>query len=89
MTFETFFNIIFGILGEDKDIAVFMRELFDQILEPPDDVDFINPLYDRSAPTLRKYVNPNDTKHCLPAKIVKQMHDYIELTDQLRHCESM
>ena len=78
MTFETFFNIIFGILGEDKDIAVFMRELFDQILEPPDDVDFINPLYDRSAPTLRKYVNPNDTKHSLPAKIVKQLHDYIE-----------
>ena len=78
MTFETFFNIIFGILGEDKDIAVFMRELFDQILEPPEDVDFTNPLYDRSAPTLRKYVNPNDTKHCLPAKIVKQMHDYIE-----------
>ena len=78
MTFETFFNIIFGILGEGKDIAVFMRELFDQILEPPEDVDFTNPLYDRSAPTLRKYVNPNDTKHYLPAKIVKQLHDYIE-----------
>lgn len=78
MTFEAFFNIIFGILSEGKDIAVFMRELFDQILEPPDDADFTNPLYDRSAATLRKYVNPNDTKHCLPAKVVKQMHDYIE-----------
>ena len=78
MTFEAFFNIIFDILGEDKDIAVFMRELFDQILEPPDDANFTNPLYDRSAPTLRKYANPNDTKHCLPAKVVKQMHDYIE-----------
>ena len=32
MTFEVFFNLIFDILGGGKDIAVFMRELFDQIL---------------------------------------------------------
>ena len=31
MTFEVFFNLIFDILGGGKDIAVFMRELFDQI----------------------------------------------------------
>ena len=78
MTFEVFFNLIFDILGGGKDIAVFMRELFDQILEPPENSGFINPLYDKGAPTLRKYVNPNDTKHYLPAKVVKQMHDYIE-----------
>ena len=78
MTFEVFFNLIFDILGGGKDIAVFMRELFDQILEPPENSGFINPLYDKSAPTLRKYVNPNDTKHYLPVKVVKQMHDYIE-----------
>ena len=39
MTFEVFFNLIFDILGGGKDIAVFMRELFDQILEPPDKAD--------------------------------------------------
>lgn len=78
MTFKEFFNIIFDILGEDKDIAVFMQELFDQILEPPDGENFVNPLYDKTPGTLRKYANPNDTRHSLPAKVVKQMHDYIE-----------
>lgn len=78
MTFEVFFNLIFDILSGGKDIAVFMRELFDQILEPPEDSDFVNPLYDKSAQTLRKYVNPNDTKHYLPPKVVKQMHNFIE-----------
>ena len=78
MTFKEFFNIIFDILGEDKDIAVFMQELFDQILEPPDGENFVNPLYDKTPGTLRKYANPNDTRHSLPAKVVKQMRDYIE-----------
>lgn len=78
MTFKEFFNIIFDILGEDKDIAVFMQELFDQILEPPDGENFVNPLYDKTSGTLRKYANPNDTRHSLPAKVVKQMRDYIE-----------
>ena len=78
MTFETFFNLIFSILGGTKDIAVFMRELFDQLLEPPEEGTIVNPLYDKTAQTLRKYVNPNDTKHYLPPKVVKEMHDYIE-----------
>ena len=78
MTFKEFFNIIFDILGEGKDIAVFMQELFDQILEPPDGENFVNPLYDKTPGTLRKYANPNDTRHSLPAKVVKQMRDYIE-----------
>ena len=58
MTFKEFFNIIFDILGEDKDIAVFMQELFDQILEPPDGENFVNPLYDKTPGTMRKYANP-------------------------------
>ncbi len=78
MTFEEFFNLIFDILGGKKDIAVFMRELFDQILDLPSDGSVINPLYEKTAATLRKYVNPNDTTHYLPAKVVKEMHDYLE-----------
>lgn len=78
MTFETFFNLIFSILGGTRDIAVFMQELFDQLLEPPKEGMIVNPLYDKTAATLRKYVNPNDTKHYLPSKVVKEMHDYIE-----------
>ena len=46
MTFEEFFNLIFGILGGTKDIAVFMREMFDQIIEPKDGGKIHNPLYD-------------------------------------------
>lgn len=78
MTFEEFFNIIFPILGGSKDIDVFMRDLFDQLLEPPAEGVIVNPLYDKSGATLRKYVNPNDTKHYLPEKVVKSMHNYIE-----------
>ena len=78
MTFEEFFNLIFGILGGTKDIAVFMREMFDQIIEPKDGGKIHNPLYDKTGATLRKYVNPNDTKHYLPSKIVKEIHDDLE-----------
>ena len=78
MTFEEFFILIFGILGGTKDIAVFMREMFDQIIEPKDGGEIHNPLYDKTGATLRKYVNPNDTKHYLPAKVVKDIHDDLE-----------
>lgn len=78
MTFETFFNLIFDVLGGSKSIDTFMREMFDHMLDLPADGSVTNPLYNKTGATLRKYVNVNDTQHYLPAKLVKEMHDYLE-----------
>lgn len=77
MTFEAFFNLIFKVLANEKSIDIFMKEIFDNILDLPDDGSVENPLYDRTAATLRKYANPNDAKHNLPARLVKPVHKYI------------
>lgn len=77
MTFKEFFKLMFDALGGSKDKAVFMRELFDAILDLPKDGSVLNPLYDKTAQTLRKYANPNDEKHNLPMKVVKPIHKYV------------
>lgn len=78
MTFEEFFNLIFPVLADEKSIDAFMREIFDHILDLPEDGSVVNPLYNNTGATLRKYVNPKNVKHRLPAKLIKPVHKYIK-----------
>ena len=80
MTFEEFFNLIFPVLADEKSIDAFMREIFDHILDLPEDGSVVNPLYNNTGTTLRKYVNPNDVKHHLPSKLIRPVHKYINAT---------
>lgn len=78
MTFEEFFNLIFSVLADEKSIDAFMLEIFDHILDLPEDGSVDNPLHDKTSSTLRKYVSPKDTRHYLPAKLIKPVHKYIK-----------
>lgn len=80
MTFEEFFNLIFPVLADEKSIDAFMREIFDHILDLPEDGSVVNPLYNNTGATLRKYVNPNDAMHHLPAKLIRPVHKYTNAT---------
>ena len=77
MTFEEFFNLIFDVLADEKSIDTFMKEIFDHILELSEDGSVENLLYSKTGTTLRKYVNTKDTKHYLPARLIKSVHKYI------------
>lgn len=78
MTFPDFFQVVYGIIGEGKSIHEFAQFLFDQLLETSDDPNYVNPLYEVRPNTIRKYCDPNDKKHNLPAKTVLKIRNKIE-----------